>query len=104
MTDKSRVRERTVRLTAAAAGSLEAMREAINTYDGGFVVEVGGTGDQLTVKLVPVDQATDAAVIAHACALARQWLDPEIRETATKANEARRAYITELRNAWKEGK
>ncbi len=98
---------RTVRLSASAVQWLAAARQAIRDHDGGLVVHMpppADDGEMPRIEMVPVEEASDSAVIAHLASFACRWMPPASREAALKAEAARRAYIEELANAWKEGR
>ena len=103
MSQKSKV----VRLSEGAVAWVEAAREAIKRHDGGVVCELRERADDdalPSVRLVPVDSAGDAAVIAHCLAHFVRWSDPETRDAAKAADEARAAFIRDLQDAWRAAK
>ena len=93
-------RGRTIRLSKAAEAGLERFRQLVQLHGDGMIVAVGERDDKEVLTMASADKATDAAVIAFACHLAGQWLDPELRAGAIRAEAARQAYIRELENAW----
>ena len=97
-------KSRKAHLSASACTWLEAAREAIRRHDGGMVVEStepATENEPPSVKIVPLDDATDSAVIAHVCAAFVRWADPDAREAAMAADRARAMFIDDLENAWR---